>query len=98
MILRVAWFEPMPPEVEAEMLTNLRVRFRAALQAQPGYVSAYWGRAANGSWISASLWDSREAVEEAGKHANAVPLVPGQRAELIPSPTSVEGYDLIEEG
>jgi hypothetical protein len=98
MILRVAWFDPMAPEVEAEMLNNLRVRFRAALQAQPGYVSAYWGRAANGSWISASLWESRDAVEEAGNRANAVPLVPGQRAELIPSPNSVEVYEVIEEG
>ncbi|HEY4865589.1 MAG TPA: antibiotic biosynthesis monooxygenase [Candidatus Dormibacteraeota bacterium] len=98
MILRVAWFEPMAPEVEAEMLNNLRVRFRAALQAQPGYVSAYWGRAENGSWVSTSLWESRETVEEAGKRANEVPLVAGQRAELIPSPTSMEVYEVIEEG
>lgn len=49
MILRVAWFKQMAPEMEAEMLNNLGVRFRAALQAQPGFVSAYWGRAENGS-------------------------------------------------
>ena len=96
MILRVAWFEPMAPGVEAEMLNNLRVRFRAAQQAQPGFISAYWGRAENGSWVSTSLWDSREAAEEAGKRANAVPLAPGQRAELIPSHNSADLYDVIE--
>jgi len=30
------------------------------------------------------------------QHANSVPLLPGQRSELIPSPRSVEIYNVVE--
>ena len=50
MIVRVARFDPMPAEVEAAMLDNIRVRFRAALQAQDGLEGVYWARAEDGSW------------------------------------------------
>jgi len=98
MTIRLARFEPMSPEVEPAMLDNLRCRFRAALQAQEGFVSAYWARADDGSWISFSLWESREAMDQGGREANVVPLRPHQRSELIPSPTSAELYEVVERG
>jgi hypothetical protein len=86
----------MTPEVEKAMLHNLRVRFRAALQAQKGHKGGYWARGEDGSWISIGFWKNREAMVEGGRHANSVPLLPGQRSELIPSPRSVEIYNVVE--
>lgn len=98
MTIRLARFEPMSPEMEAAMLDNLRCRFRAALQAQEGFVSGYWARGDDGTWISFSLWETREAMDRGGREANAVPLKPHQRSELIPSPASVELYEVVERG
>jgi heme-degrading monooxygenase HmoA len=98
MIARVARFDPMSAEVEAAMLDNVRVRFRAAVQAQPGFEGAYWGRAEDGGWVSISLWASQEAVNRGGLAANAVPLLSHQRSELIPSPASVDTYEIVERG
>jgi heme-degrading monooxygenase HmoA len=96
MIVRVARFDPMPPEIEAAMLDNLRVRFRAALQAQPGFEGAYWARGEDGGWLSISLWGSQEAMDRGGRQANAIPLLPHQRSELIPSPAAVDTYEVVE--
>jgi len=98
MIVRVARFDPLPLEVEAAMLDNIRVRFRAAIQAQAGLEGAYWARGEDGTWLSISFWESREAMDRGGREANAVPLLPHQRSELIPSPVSVETYEVIERG
>jgi hypothetical protein len=98
MIVRIARFDPMPPEVEAAMLDNIRVRFRAALQAQDGLEGVYWARGEDGTWLSISFWASQEASDRAGREANAVPLLPHQRSELIPSPASVDTYDVVEQG
>ena len=97
-MVRLARFEQMPPEVEAAMLDNIRLRFRAALQAQPGFGGVYWARADDGGWVSISLWESRDAMDRGGREANAVPLLPHQHSELIPSPASVETYELAERG
>jgi hypothetical protein len=88
----------MPPEIEAAMLDNIRVRFRAALQGQDGFGGVYWARGDDGSWLSIGLWESRVAMDRAGREANAVPLLPHQRSELIPSPASVDTYELVERG
>lgn len=98
MIVRVARFDPMPAEVEAAMLDNIRVRFRAALQAQEGMEDMYWVRGEDGAWLSIGFCQSREALDRAGREANAVPLLPHQRAELIPSPASVDIYEVVERG
>lgn len=96
MIVRLARFDPMRPDVESAMLHNLRARFRAALQTQKGYEGGYWARGEDGSWLSIGFWQSREAMQQGGRHANSVPLLPGQRSELIPSPRSVDLYDVVE--
>jgi hypothetical protein len=98
MIVRVARFDPMPPKVEAAMLDNIRVRFRAALQAQDGVDGLYWARDEDGTWLSISFGASREAMERAGRQANAAPLLPHQRPELIPSPAAVNIYEVVERG
>jgi hypothetical protein len=98
MIVRVARFDPMPPEVEAAMLDNIRVRFRAALQAQDGLEGVYWARGEDGTWLSISFWASQEASDRASREANAVPLLPHQRSELIPSPASVDTCEVVEQG
>ncbi len=59
MIARLARFKPMTAEVEAAMLDNLRIRFRDALDAQPGFVGGSWAKAENGSWISFNFWENQ---------------------------------------
>ena len=98
MIVRVARFDPMSPEVEAAMLDNIRVRFRGALQAQDGLEGIYWARGDDGTWLSISFWASQEASDRAGREASAVPLLPHQRSELIPSPASVDTCEVVERG
>ena len=98
MIVRVARFDPMPPEVEAAMLDNTRVRFRAALQAQMAWKTSTGRGGEDGTWLSISFWESLQASDRAGREANAVPLLPHQQSELIPSPSSVDSWDVVERG
>jgi hypothetical protein len=35
-------------------------------------------------------------MDEGGQRANALPLLPGQEAALIPSPAIADVYDVIE--
>jgi hypothetical protein len=58
----------------------------------------YWARREDGTWLSISFCESREALDRAGREANAVPLLPHQRPELIPSPASVEICEVVERG
>ena len=95
MIARLATFMPMPADIEVEAQRNLLERFQPALQRQPGLVAAYWLVGADGSWKSISLWESVEAMERGGAQANATPLLPGQDASKIPSPSSVEIYEVL---
>ena len=53
MIVRIARFAPMTPEVEAEARRNLVERFKPALSTQPGFITAYWTTTDDGRWVSA---------------------------------------------
>jgi hypothetical protein len=96
MIVRVATFAPMTPAVEAEARRNMVERFKPALAAQPGLLAAYWTRAEDGHWVSITAWESRGAMERGSVAANAVPLLPGQDPEKIPSPEGMEVLNVME--
>ena len=68
------------------------------IHAQDGMEGVYWARCEDGTWLSISFWASLEASDRAGREANAVPLLPHQRSELIPSPASVDTFDVVERG
>lgn len=96
MIVRVATFAPMTPEVEAEARRNMIERFKPALAAQPGLLAAYWTKASDGHWVSITAWESEEAMVRGSTAANAVPLLPGQDPEKIPSPEQMEVLTVME--
>ena len=96
MIVRVATFAPMTPEVEAEARRNMRERFKPALASQPGLIAAYWTSAKDGHWVSITTWESEEAMERGGATANATQLLPGQDPEKIPSPERMEVLTVME--
>ncbi len=81
MIARVAYFESMTAEQHAAAEYNFRNRFRAA---------------EDDNVLSFSVWESRAAMEEGGRRANEVPLLPGQRREDIPSPDRVELAEVFD--
>lgn len=95
MIVRLATFTPMTPEVAAEARRNLLERFKPALASQPGFLAGYWGEAADGQQVSITVWESEEALHRGGAAANATPLLPGQDPEKIPSPERTELFTLI---
>jgi heme-degrading monooxygenase HmoA len=95
-IVRVATFAPMTPEVEAEARRNMVERFKPALAAQPGLLAAYWTTAEDGHWVSITTWESAEALERGSAAANATPLLPGQDPEKIPSPARMELLAVME--
>jgi hypothetical protein len=41
------------------------------------------------------VWESEEAMRRGAARANATPLLPGQDATKIPSPDSVEQFDVV---
>jgi hypothetical protein len=69
---------------------NLRERFKPAISSQEGFIAAYWLRQPGGRAISFSIWESEDHLRAGGTRANAVPLLPGQNAELIASPDRAE--------
>jgi hypothetical protein len=95
MIARIATFVPMTADIEIEARRNLLERFQSALQRQPDLVAAYWLVGEDRRWKSISLWESVEAMERGGAQANATPLLPGQDASKIPSPSRVEIYEVL---
>ena len=95
MIVRIARFAPMTPDVEAEARRNLVERFKPALSTQPGFLAAYWTTTDDGRWVSVTAWESREALEQGGAAANARPLLPGQNPDKIPSPIAVETLTVL---
>ena len=95
MIARIATFSPMTADIEVEARRNLLERFQPALQAQPGLVAAYWVVGEDGTWKSITIWESVEGMERGGTQANATPLLPGQNAAKIPSPSRVELYEIL---
>jgi|GraSoiStandDraft_46_1057282.scaffolds.fasta_scaffold1948438_1 hypothetical protein len=95
MIARIATFVPMTADIEIEARRNLLERFQPALQRQPDLVAAYWLVGEDRRWKSISLWESVEAMERGGAQANATPLLPGQDASKIPSPSRVEIYEVL---
>jgi hypothetical protein len=74
----------LTPEQEAASLDNLRRRFKPAISTQDGYIAGYWLRRPDGRLISLSIWQSEDHLRSGGTRAQAVPLLPGQVAELIP--------------
>jgi heme-degrading monooxygenase HmoA len=95
MIARIATFPKLPPEVDAEVRRNVLERFMPALRAQEGFVAGYWVANEDGTWVSFSVWESKEAHERGGQRANATPLLPGQDPAKIPAPMTVELYEVI---
>ena len=96
MIARVAYFESMTSAQHAAAEYNFRNRFRAALISQPGLVVNFLVRGEDDNVLSFSVWESRAAMEEGGRRANEVPLLPGQRREDIPSPDRVELAEVFD--
>lgn len=90
MIARVGYFEGLTDEQKAAQEDNARRRFKAAITSQPGILALFYLERPNGDRVSFSVWESQQAMEEGGLRANAAHLVPGQRAEDIPSPHRVE--------
>ena len=84
MIARIGYFGHLTPEQEAASLDNLRRRFKPAISSQEGYIAGYWLRRPDGRLISLSIWQSEDHLRAGGTRAQAVPLLPGQVAELIP--------------
>ena len=86
MIARIATFPKLTPEIDAEVRRNVLERFMPALQAQEGFVAAYWVANEDGTWVSFTVWESKEAHEHGGQRANATPLLPGQDPTKILPP------------
>jgi hypothetical protein len=98
MIARVGTFHPMTPDVAAASRRNLLERFLPALRAQVGFVAGYWLEAADGQQLSITVWESEEALQEGGRRANAVPLLPGQDPTKIPAADLVEIFEVVARG
>jgi heme-degrading monooxygenase HmoA len=95
MIARLGTFNPMPEDIHAEYRRNLVERFKPALEAQEGFVAGFWLRAPDGRELSFTVWESEEALAAGAQRANATPLLPGQDASKIPSPSKVETFDVV---
>src|SRR5215217_5091126 len=95
MIARIGRFEGLSAEAAAASKHNLQERFMPALAAQAGFVLGLWLEGENGKLLSITVWDSADAMKTGGQQANATPLLPGQDPDKIPSPNSVESYQVI---
>ena len=95
MIARMGTFSSLTPEAAAESRRNLLERFLPALKAQEGFVGGYWLTATDGRHLSITVWESEEAMRRGAARANATPLLPGQDATKIPSPDSVEQFEVV---
>jgi len=95
MIARIATFPTLPPDISAEVRRNVLERFMPAIRAQDGFVAGYWLADADGTWISFTVWESEAAMVRGGERANATPLLPGQDANKIPSPTMMQTFPVV---
>jgi heme-degrading monooxygenase HmoA len=95
MIARIGIFHHVTPEAAAALHHNLVARFRPALKAQAGFIARYWLTDAGGKHLSVTIWEDEAALRTGGARANAVPLLPGQDPERIPSPDLVALYDVV---
>jgi len=89
-IARISYFEGLTEEQKRAQEDNSNRRFKAAITSQPGIVALFWMERPNGDRVAISIWESQRAMEDGGAKANATPLLPGQRGEVIPSPSRVE--------
>jgi hypothetical protein len=94
-IARVARFDSLTDDQRLAQKDNLRLRFKAAISEQLGFVAAFWLEKGD-DVISVSVWQSEETMQLAGGRANAVPLLPDQKGEDIPSPSTVETWSVFD--
>jgi heme-degrading monooxygenase HmoA len=94
MIARVGFFEGLTEHQKRAQEDNANLRFKAAITGQPGFVALFFLERPNGDRVAFSVWQSQKAMEEAGRRANATPLLPGQRGEDIPGPNRVEVWEV----
>jgi quinol monooxygenase YgiN len=90
MVIRIGLFGPLSPEEATASRRNLLERFLPALKSQSGFVAGYWGESPDGRWISISVWENEQAMEQGAAHANTTPLLPEQNRTQIVSPQTVE--------
>ena len=95
MIARVASFTFPTSRHRDEAERNGSERVGPALSRAPGFRGIYYGRTAALEALSISLFESREANEAAAAAMNAQPLLPGQVAQMLPTPGSVTYYDVL---
>lgn len=95
MIARVATFRFPTSQHRDEAERNGSERVGPALSRAPGFRAIYYGRTTGLDALSISLFESREANEAAAAAMNAQPLLPGQVAQMLPTPGSVDFYDVL---
>jgi heme-degrading monooxygenase HmoA len=95
MIARVARFRFPSLRHRDEAERNGSGRVGPSLAGQPGFRAIYFGRKGELEAFSISIFDSREANEQAATIMNAQPLLPGQAPDMLPSPESVAFYDVV---
>lgn len=95
MIARIGTFQGLGAEAAAESQRNLVERFLPALRVQAGFVLGVWLQGDDGKLLSITVWESEEALVMGAQRANATPLLPGQDPTKIPSPDTVEQFDVI---
>jgi len=94
MIARVARFRFPSLRHREEAERNGSDRVGPSLASQPGFQAIYYGRIAELQALSISLFDDRETADAAAVTMNAMPLLPGQVAEMLPTPEGVALYDV----
>lgn len=90
MIARLGYFDNLTEEQRAASRDNWERRFGPALKSQPGLLCVLHVETPDRTPISISVWQSREAARMASQRASAVPLLPGQDGERIPSDSREE--------
>jgi len=85
MIARVARFRFPSLRHREEAERNGSDRVGPSLASQPGFQAIYYGRIAELQALSISLFDDRETADAAAVTMNAMPLLPGQVAEMLPA-------------
>jgi heme-degrading monooxygenase HmoA len=94
MIARVARFRFPSLRHREEAERNGSDRVGPSLARQPGFQAIYYGRIAELEALSISLFDDRETAGAAAMAMNAEPLLPGQVADMLPTPEGVAFYDV----
>ena len=95
MIARIARFRFPSLRHRDEAERNGSERVGPSLAAHAGFHAIYFGRIAELEAFSISIFESRDANERAAAIMNAQPLLPGQTPEMLPTPESVDFYDVL---